>query len=72
VTYREEHVKSGLGIGVAEDERPLEASMWGRPRLGSTGVRLADGTRIRWAHGEWSVESRRDGGADREVTFAER
>jgi alpha-glucosidase (family GH31 glycosyl hydrolase) len=72
VTYPEKHVKSGLGIGVAEDERPLEASMWGRPRLGSTGVRLADGTRIRWTHREWSLESRRNGGADREITFAER
>ena len=65
VTYPAEHVASGLG-DVAESERPLEATLWGRPRLGRTAVRLADGTRVGWVRGEWSVEP------DREIEFAER
>ena len=47
VTYPEEHVAAGLG-DVPEHERPLEATLWGEPPCGRTGVRLADGTRIRW------------------------
>jgi hypothetical protein len=44
----------------------LEATLWGRPRLGSTGVRLADGTQIAWRQGSWSVST------DRPVSFRER
>ena len=65
VTYPAEHVASGLG-DTPESERPLEATLWGDPRLGSTTARLADGTRITWRRGRWSVDR------DRDVTFAER
>jgi hypothetical protein len=58
-------VACGLG-DTPEPERPLEATLWGEPRLGSASVRLADGTRITWRRGRWSVDR------DREVTFAER
>jgi alpha-glucosidase (family GH31 glycosyl hydrolase) len=63
VTYPAPHVAAGLG-DVAEAERPLEATLWGEPKLGSAGVRLADGTRIKWHRGEWTVEP------DRDVTLA--
>ena len=59
VTYPEDHVAGGLG-DVPEHDRPLEATLWGEPRLGRTGVRLADGTRIRIEHGEWSVTPERE------------
>ena len=65
VSYPEREVASGLGDR-PEEERPLEATLWGRPRSGRTGVRLADGTRIRWREGAWAVSRRR------EVRFAER
>ena len=54
VTYPADHVERGLG-DVAQTERPLVATLWGSPPLGQTGVRLADGTRIRWRDGDWSV-----------------
>ena len=59
VTYPEHHVATGLGD---EDERrrPLEATLWGEPPLGRAGARLADGTRLRWRQGEWSVTPERD------------
>jgi hypothetical protein len=63
VTYPAEHVAGGLG-DVPERERPLEATLWGEPALGRTGTRLADGTRIHWRHGRWSVDP------GREVSFA--
>jgi alpha-glucosidase (family GH31 glycosyl hydrolase) len=53
-TYPAEHVEDGLG-DTTESERPLEATLWGEPALGRTAVRLADGTRIGWRRGEWSV-----------------
>jgi len=57
----------GAGLGdVPEDERPLEATLWGKPPLGHAAVRLADGTKIAWRRGVWSVDR------DRDVTFAER
>jgi hypothetical protein len=59
------HVAGGLR-DVPETERPLEATLWGEPPLGRTAVRLADGTRIAWRRGRWSVEG------DRAVTFRER
>ncbi len=65
VTYPAAHVARGLG-DVPEDERPLEATLWGQPRLGHAAARLADGTRITWRHGRWSVS------AERAVSFAER
>jgi alpha-glucosidase (family GH31 glycosyl hydrolase) len=58
VTYPAQHVAAGLG-DTPEEERPLEATLWGEPALGRTGVRLADGTRIAWHHGEWSVDRER-------------
>jgi alpha-glucosidase (family GH31 glycosyl hydrolase) len=65
VTYPAEHVACGLG-DTAEAERPLEATLWGEPRLGSAAVRLADGTKVSWRRGRWSVDR------ERHVTFAER
>ena len=66
VTHPVSHVASGLGVDGAERARPLEATLWGRPPLGRTAVLLADGTRIRWAHGEWSADP------EREIAFAVR
>jgi alpha-glucosidase (family GH31 glycosyl hydrolase) len=57
VTYPEDEVVRGLG---EEDPvRPLEATLWAEPRLGHTAVRLADGTRIAWRRGSWSVAPER-------------
>ena len=67
VTYPPSHVARGLG-DVAEAERPLVATLWGSPRLGSAAVRLADGTRIGWRRGRWSVSA---AGSEREVDFRE-
>jgi hypothetical protein len=64
VTYPAGHVARGLG-DVPERERPLEATLWGEPRLGHTSFRLADGTRIAWRRGRWSVSP------EREVSFRE-
>jgi alpha-glucosidase (family GH31 glycosyl hydrolase) len=63
VTYPAEHVARGLG-DVPESERPLQATLWGTPRLGHTAARLADGTRVSWRRGVWSVS------AERDVTFS--
>ena len=65
VTYPAGHVAGGLGHA-AERERPLEASLWGRPRCGRAKSRLADGTEVRWTRGRWSVDP-----AGREATFLE-
>jgi alpha-glucosidase (family GH31 glycosyl hydrolase) len=70
VTYPAGHVAAGLG-DVPESERPLVATLWGRPRLGHTGVRLADGTRISWRAGRWSVRIPRGGDPGREIEFRE-
>ena len=59
VTYPAAHVACGLG-DTPEPQRPLEATLWGEPRLGSTAVRLADGTQISWRRGRWSVDRERD------------
>ena len=64
VTYPAAHVARGLG-DVPEAERPLVATLWGRPRLGRAAARLADGTRIGWHRGVWSVVP------EREVSFHE-
>jgi alpha-glucosidase (family GH31 glycosyl hydrolase) len=66
VTYPASHVARGLG-DVAETSRPLVATLWGLPRLGRASARLADGTRIRWRRGEWSVS----GAGERDVSFRE-
>ncbi len=65
VTHPAEHVAGGLGHA-AERERPLEATLWGRPRCGRAKARLADGTEVRWAKGGRSVRP-----AGRDVTFVE-
>ena len=54
VTYPAEHVARGLG-DTPERERPLEATLWGEPAGGRAQARLADGTRIRYDRGEWTV-----------------
>ena len=59
VTYPAEHVAAGLG-DVAEADRPLVATLWGRPRCGRASARLADGTRVGWVRGEWSVSPGRE------------
>src|SRR5450755_3075901 len=59
VTHPAEHVAAGLG-DVPEGERPLEATLWGQPALGRARARLADGTRISWRNGVWSVDRRRE------------
>ena len=64
VTYPAGHVAGGLG-DTPESQRPLNATLWGEPPLGHTGVRLADGTRIAWRRGRWAVS------AERDVRFAE-
>jgi alpha-glucosidase (family GH31 glycosyl hydrolase) len=66
VTYPASHVARGLG-DVPEAERPLVATLYGKPRLGYTGARLADGTRITWRGGEWSVSA----ACERDVSFRE-
>jgi hypothetical protein len=58
VTYPADHVARGVG-DVPERDRPLEAILYGEPRAGRTDARLADGTRIRWHEGAWSVEPER-------------
>jgi alpha-glucosidase (family GH31 glycosyl hydrolase) len=62
VTYPASHVAAGLG-DADERTRPLVATLWGTPRLGSTAVTLADGTRIGWRHGRWSAP------VEREIVF---
>jgi alpha-glucosidase (family GH31 glycosyl hydrolase) len=62
VTYPAEHVAAGLG-DTPESERPLVATLWGKPRLGRAAARLADGTRVTWRRGSWSAP------CDREVEF---
>jgi hypothetical protein len=59
VSYPSTTMAAGLG-DVREDRRPLSISLWGRPACGATGVRLADGTRIRWRAGAWSVTPARE------------
>jgi hypothetical protein len=59
VTYPAEHVARGLG-DTPEHERPLEATLWGEPACGRAVAKLADGTVIRYARGEWSVTPERD------------
>ena len=59
VSYPAAHVAAGLG-DVPEAERPLVATLWGRPRLGHTAARLGDGRRIAWRDGTWVLPEGRD------------
>jgi alpha-glucosidase (family GH31 glycosyl hydrolase) len=59
VTYPADHVARGLG-DTPEAERPLVATLWGEPPCGRALARLADGTRIAWRRGRWSVPAGRD------------
>jgi alpha-glucosidase (family GH31 glycosyl hydrolase) len=54
VTYPAAPVARGLG-DVPSPRRPLVATLWGEPPLGRSAVRLADGLRIAWRRGSWSV-----------------
>jgi alpha-glucosidase (family GH31 glycosyl hydrolase) len=63
VTYPAEHVARGLG-DTPEAERPLVATLWGEPRCGRALARLADGTRIAWRRGRWSLPAGRDVACD--------
>ncbi len=57
VTHPSSHVTRGLG-DTPEHERPVEATLWGRPACGRAAARLADGTVLRWAaRGGWSVHA---------------
>jgi alpha-glucosidase (family GH31 glycosyl hydrolase) len=60
VCYAAGEVADGLGDR-PPSERRLVATLWGEPRLGATAVRLADGTRIAWRHGRWTVDGEGDG-----------
>lgn len=63
ITYPPGEIAGGLG---EEDlTRPLEAALWGEPPLGHVGARLADGTRVAWRGGVWSVSP------DRVVRFVD-
>jgi alpha-glucosidase (family GH31 glycosyl hydrolase) len=59
VTHPAEHVARGLG-DTPEGERPLVATLWGEPRCGRALARLADGTRIAWRGGRWTLPAGRD------------
>jgi alpha-glucosidase (family GH31 glycosyl hydrolase) len=65
VTYPADQVAAGLG-DAAEAKRSLEATLWGMPRSGGAQARLADGSRVRWRDGGWTVTP-----SDREITFRE-
>jgi hypothetical protein len=55
VTYPADHVAAGLG-DTPESQRPLIATLWGRPPLGHATARLADGLRVRWSEREgWTA-----------------
>jgi alpha-glucosidase (family GH31 glycosyl hydrolase) len=64
LTYPAEHIATGLG-DTPEAERPLMATLWGRPSCGRALARTVDGTRVRWQHGRWSVS------AERQISFGE-
>ena len=63
ITYPAGEIAGGLGE--EDPTRPLEAALWGKPPLGHVGARLADGTRVAWRRGEWSVSP------DRVVRFVD-
>jgi alpha-glucosidase (family GH31 glycosyl hydrolase) len=55
LSYPADHVAAGLG-DTPEAQRPLVATLWGRPSAGRALARMADGTRVSWKRGAWSVE----------------
>jgi alpha-glucosidase (family GH31 glycosyl hydrolase) len=59
VTYPSDHVRTGLG-DTPESERPLVATLWGRPGTGRATARLADQTKVVWTQGDWSVSTARE------------
>jgi alpha-glucosidase (family GH31 glycosyl hydrolase) len=59
LTHPASAVRAGLGLD-EEHRRPLEATLWGRPKLGHAAARLADGTKVSWREGEWVVPEGRD------------
>jgi hypothetical protein len=59
VTYPAGHVAAGLG-DVRESDRPLQATLWGRPRLGHASARLPDGSTIGWRAGTWQLPEGRE------------
>jgi alpha-glucosidase (family GH31 glycosyl hydrolase) len=63
VTYPVDQMARGLGE--EDPTRALEATIWGGPPLGHAAARLADGTKIGWRWGRWSVTP------ERPVTFIE-
>jgi alpha-glucosidase (family GH31 glycosyl hydrolase) len=64
VTHPAEHVTAGLG-DTPESERPLVATLWGRPPLGRASARLADDLRVRWSEPDgWTLSD-----PGREVEF---
>lgn len=64
VTYPEDAIMHGLRDDRGA-ERPLLATLWGRPRCGRAKARLAEGGEISWHAGEWSSPT------GRRVDFAE-
>ncbi|HEX8976950.1 MAG TPA: TIM-barrel domain-containing protein [Solirubrobacteraceae bacterium] len=65
VSYPQDCVAQGVGDDAA-GAKPLRATLWGEPRLGHTAVRLADGTRLAWRKGRWTV------GGERVIELLER
>jgi alpha-D-xyloside xylohydrolase len=57
--YRADDVARGLG-DAEESERPIELTLWGKPLLGHAALGLADGTRVSWRRGEWTVRPERE------------
>jgi alpha-glucosidase (family GH31 glycosyl hydrolase) len=57
VTYPVDEIAGGLGE--EDPSRRLDATLWGEPPLGHVATRLADGTRLSWRHGEFSVAPER-------------
>ena len=64
LTCPADHVARGLGDTPAT-ERPLVATLWGEPPAGRALARTAEGTRVSWNRGRWSVFP------ERQVVFRE-
>jgi alpha-glucosidase (family GH31 glycosyl hydrolase) len=63
LTYPAETVVRGLGE--EDSARPLEATLWGEPKLGHAAARVPDGARVSWHQGAWSAT-----GPERDIRFA--
>jgi alpha-glucosidase (family GH31 glycosyl hydrolase) len=64
LTYPADRVACGLDAA-PEAEGPLVATLWGQPRCGRAMARTADGIRVSWHDGRWSVSP------SREIVFRE-